>query len=201
MLLSGCQQEAAPTSSPAAQTSAASQPATGGHQAASESSLTLRVPGLSDQAKLTLQPDGTLLLDGWQVSSQGSVEVRQDGKVVASARQKKDDWLLENASGQPLAKFKLRDDGGYKVVSPTEQTLTKVKPKDYGWKVSGPKEEELYKTRVEKGHIKVKDAKGQEVNKLSDNGQGLLITWLSISELPLETRLALAFLTRGAQGE
>lgn len=129
------------------------------------------------------------------------MEVRHDGKVVATAHQKKDNWLLENASGQPIAKFKLRDDGGYKVVSPSEQTLVKVKPKEYGWKVTGANEEDLFKTRVEKGHIKIKDAQGQEVNKLPDNGQALVYTWLSAASLPLETRLALAYLTRGAQGE
>ena len=199
-MLSGCQQEAAPTA-PAAEPPAVSQTTSEGSQTAVEGSVTLRVPGLSEQAKLTLQSDGSVQLDGWQVSRSGAVEVRQDGKIVATAHQKNDNWLLENASGQPLAKFKLRDDGGYKVVSPSDQTLVKVKPKDYGWKVTGAKEEDLYKTRVEKGHIKVKDAKGQEVNKLPDNGQALLYTWLSTANLPLETRLALAFLTRGAQGE
>lgn len=202
LLLPGCR-AADPTSSssPVAQAS----PSTNIGVAASDRSApggkTLNVPGLSPQAKVSIQPDGAVRVDQWEARGKdGLVEILFEGKAFATARkkEKKDDWLVDRVDGQAVAKLKFQGNDDFKVVSPSDQTMIKVKSKDYGWKVSGSQEEELYKTRVEKGHIKVKDAKGQEINKLSDDGSSLVYTWLSIEALPLEVRLTMAYLSRGS---
>ncbi len=181
------------TASTSVDAATTSHPATG--------SATLNVPGLSPRAKVSIQPNGAVRVDQWEARAKdGTIEILIDGKAFARVRkkEKKDDWFVDRVDGQPVAKLKFRGNDDFKVVSPGDQTLVKVKSKDYGWKVTGAQEEELYKTRVEKGHIKVKDAKGQEINKLSDDGSSLVYTWLSIEALPLEVRLAMAYLTRGS---
>ena len=202
-LLTSCQPTSTePAEAPSVAITNAAPESPAARSSAETQSLTLNIPGLSPTAKLSLNGDGSVTLDQWSVRSQGpQVEVLLEGRVFATAKQKRDDWLVERVDGQPLAKLKLRDDGGYKVVSPSDQTLIKVKPKDYGWKVTGPQEEELVKTRVEKGHIKIKSAAGQELNKLDDGGESLACTWLSLESLPLEVRLVLSYLTKGARHE
>lgn len=202
LLLHGCQ-AADPTtsSSPVAPATTSTNTGVAASDRSAPGSQILNVPGLSPQAKVSIQPDGAVRVDQWEARSKdGLVEILIDGKAFATARkkEKKDDWLVDRVDGQPVAKLKFRGNDDFKVVSPGDQTLVKVKSKDYGWKVSGAQEEELYKTRVEKGHIKVKDAQGQEINKLSDDGSGLVVTWLSIESLPLEVRLAMAYLSRGS---
>lgn len=196
LLLTGCQGNPAATTPLAASSPAAAATVVQN----SGDGEGLKVPGLSPQAKVSYQPDASLQVDQWGARQQGDrVEVLLDGKLYATAVQKRSDWLVQRVDGEPLAKLKIRESGDFKVVSPSDTTMVKVKAKDYGWKVTGDQEQELYKVRVEKGHIKVKDAQGQEVDKLPDDGHALTYTWLSLDSLALELRIALAYITKGTK--
>ena len=201
LIFAGCQQAAetpAPTSSAASEVQPAAQETPAG-----EPSYSFTIPGDSAPSKIYVSADELRVGKQWKASmaNNGDVDVTENGQLKARGTfQKEGRFLVNDPSGNLLAKIKVRDDGTFKVVDKNEKMLCKLKSRDDGFKVVGPDEETvLIKVKASDGKTKIKDGKEQELAKFKGSDDPTVVTWLAVPVLPMEVRLAGALLFRGSK--
>ena len=159
----------------------------------------VRIAGFTAEEALKVSPGGDLDLSNGEWTTEhvdGDINVLKGGQFYAKVVLKEmGKWVVEDSSGKRIAKIKTKDDGSYKVVDGNEKFIAKLKPKDTGFKVKGEGERVILKAKVKDGRVKVKDGDGKEMAKVKNTTNALLITWLSIPDLPIEVRVGMAAAT------
>ncbi len=101
-------------------------------------------------------------------------------------------WKLMDQQGTVTYILKAEEDGRYKLKTPDEQTVYRIKKRDYGLEIENGDDKSLYKVRVDQGKLVMKGADGKVVYSTKSNSDPLMLCCFGFDKLGVWQRSAMA---------
>ncbi len=118
--------------------------------------------------------------------------VTAQGQSNSIESKKSGTWKLMDKQGTVMFILKAEEGGRYKLKTPDEQTVYRIKQRDYGLEIETADDKSLYKVRVDQGKLIMKNAEGKIVFSTKSSSDPLMFSCFGFDKLVLWQRSAMA---------
>ena len=197
--------ESAPVTSVAASPGTASDPS-----AASTENVKFKLEGGDEAFSLKFKADGAKLEDAGgaelarlNIDATQKVKIKDAndntlGYVVTQAGY----WKVENAEQtQELFVLRRQADGDYKLETGADQSVYRIKVRDYGFEIETPQKQSLYKVKLKGEKLSLRDANENTVLYTKSKFLPIALACFGFDQLSREQQAALAYAVNASGGQ
>lgn len=118
--------------------------------------------------------------------------ITSQGQSNSIESKKSGTWKLMDKEGTVTFILKAEEDGRYKLKTPDEQTVYRIKQREYGLEIETGDDKSLYKIRADQGKLVMKNAEGKVVYTTKSTSDPLMFSCFGFDKLGVWQRSAMA---------